>query len=251
MNYMYSGGCTNIVDGREIRMNKGDIVIMKPGSVHRIIWTGENDILINIILLPYASSTILNKTLIGESDLSAFLVDAVYSRTMVPNHLLLRLGGAPHIASIANLLLCEYFDPGQIAAETMVGNYLQGLFALIWRECELHPQIAEYAKKPNSRLAEIIAYTKENCVTSTRDSVAAHFGYSRSRISNIIAEGFGKGFIQLRNEFRLELAESYLASSSMSVRVVAEECGFSNMTQFYKAYKDYFGRLPRELISSV
>lgn len=246
MNYMYSGSCTNIVDGKSIEMKTGDVVIMKPGSVHRIVWTGENDILVNIILLPHASATILNKTLVGESQLSAFLVDAVYSETMTPNHLYLKLSQTPFITNTINLLMCEYFDPDQIAAEFMVGSYLQGIFALIWRESVLRPDIAVYYKKPSSILADIIAYIKDNCVTCTRESTAAHFGYSGSRISNILTEGVGRSFVQLRNEFRMELAEQYLSSTSLSVRSIAEECGFSNMNQFYKNYKNYYGRLPRE-----
>jgi|GEM_PF-619236 len=251
MNYMYSGRCTNIVDGKRIEMDTGDVVIMKPGSVHRIVWTGENDILMNIILLPHASATILNKTLVGESDLSAFLVDAVYSQTMTPNHLYLKLSKSPSVSNLLNLLMCEYFDPDQIAAEFMVGSYLQAIFALIWRESVLRPDIAVYYKKPSSILADIIVYIRDNCVTCTRESVAEHFGYSGSRISNILANGVGRGFVQLRNEFRMELAEQYLSSTSLSVRAVAEECGFKNMNQFYKNYKSYFNKLPREQSSNI
>ena len=215
MNYMYSGRCTTLWTVKD-ENDTGDVVIMKPGSVHRIVWTGENDILMNIILLPHASATILNKTLVGDSDLSAFLVDAVYSQTLTPNHLYLKLSKSPSISNLLDLLMCEYFDPDQIAAEFMVGSYLQAIFALIWRESVLHPEIAVYYKKPSSILADIIAYIRDNCVTCTRESVAEHFGYSGSRISNILAEGIGSSFVQLRNEFRMELAEQYLTSTNLS-----------------------------------
>ena len=56
----------------------------------------------------------------------------------------------------------------------------------------------------------------------------------------------GKGVIELRNEFRLNLVERKLHASNRSVRSIAEECGFSNMTQFYRLYKRTFGRMPRK-----
>jgi len=246
INYMYSGSCLNVVDGHEIRMEAGDFVFIKPGSVHNILWAEEEDVLVNIILMPHAAGAILDKTLIGTNDLSAFLIEALFSDTTKPNHLFLKMRGTESIQTAMKLLMCEYFDPSNIAADVLAESYLRTVFALLWRESIIHAQKAIYAKKPNSMIAEIISYIHESCAGCTRESVAKHIGYNANYISRLFVEHTGKSFVTIRNEFRMERAEKLLSSSDIPVRDVAEQCGFSNITQFYKVHREYFGRLPRK-----
>jgi len=246
INYMYSGSCTNIVDGCSIQMEAGDFIIMKPGSVHRIVWADENDLLMNIILLPYAAGTILDKTLVGASDLSAFMVEAIYGQTSRFSHLFLQTRGVEPIQTAMTNLMCDYYDNMQDTAEITVGTYLQLVFALLWKESMLYPQKAIYSNKPNVLVSQIVSHIQQYCMDCTRESVAAHFGYSTSRISSLLAEHIGKSFIALRNEFRMEYAEKRLLNSTLPVKKIAEECGFANVTQFYKTYREHFGRFPRK-----
>lgn len=246
INYMHSGSCINVVDGHEIEMQAGDFVFMKPGSVHSIPWAGENDILVNIILMPHAASLILDKTLIGANDLSSFLIEALFSDTTRPNHLFLKMRGTESVQDAMARLMCEYFDPDSVAAEVLAESYLRTVFALLWRESTIYPEKAVYAINPNAMVADIISYIHENCADCTRDSVAEHIGYNSNYISNLLVEHTGKSFVTIRNEFRMERAEKLLSSSDIPVRDVAEQCGFTNITQFYKVYRDYFGRLPRK-----
>jgi AraC-like DNA-binding protein/mannose-6-phosphate isomerase-like protein (cupin superfamily) len=246
INYMYSGSCINMVDGHEIRMEAGDFVFMKPGSVHSILWAGENDILVNIILMPHAAGAILDKTLIGANDLSAFLIEALFSDTTKPNHLFLKMRGTESIQNAMARLMCEYFDPDRIAAEVLAESYLRIVFALLWRESSLYPQKVVFARKTNAMVADIISYIHEYCTGCTRGSVAEHIGYDSNYISNLLVENTGKSFVTIRNEFRMEHAEKLLCSSDIPVRDVAEQCGFTNITQFYKVYREYFGYLPRK-----
>lgn len=243
---MYKGGCINIVDGNEIRMEAGDFLFIKPGSVHSIPWTGENDILTNIILMPHAASAILNKTLIGANELSAFLIEALFSDMSKPNFMFLKMRGTESIQNAMARLMCEYFDHERIASEVLIECYLRIVLAQLWRESTLYPEKVMYAKTPNTTVAEIISFIHDNCAACTRDSVAEHVGYSSNYISNLLMEHTGKSFVTIRNEFRMELAEKLLSSSDITVRDVAEQCGFTNITQFYKVYRDYFGRLPRK-----
>jgi len=246
LNYMYSGNCLNIVDDRPIRMNTGDLVIIKPGCSHSIAWAGEDDILVNIILLPHATIEFQSSILVGHGKFSAFLVDAVYSDNNVPNFFYLRLGGCSQIVGELNNILCEYYASEQIASEIIIKSCLQCLLGLILRESTNNPEMAVYSRPPDIRLAEIITYIKENCVRCSREQLSERFGYSKNCISSMISKGTGKTFVQLRNEFRLERAKLLLSSTTLPVRTVAEECGFLNISQFYDLYKKCYGHLPRD-----
>lgn len=246
INYLYSGECKNIINGVEYMMRPGDIVIMEPGCTHEIKWLGENDILINILLLPAFAETVLEKTLAGGGEIAEFMISALYNRTYKSNFLFVKGTKNERIRQAINNLLCEYFDKEVVSAELLIDVYIQELFALIVRENKIHPENIVFAYRPNSLVSNLVQYVRNNCVTCTRESVAAHFKYSGSRISNILSENIGYGFVHLRNNFRLDLVERKLRTTSIPVKRIADECGFSNYTQFYKLYRSYFGRLPRE-----
>lgn len=245
INYMLSGECVNIVNGQKLHMQCGDFLIMAPGCRHEIEPLGENDLLINLILLPISAEMILEKTIPGRSEIAQFLIAALYSDSSKSNYVLLNTHGNEKIYNVVCDLLIEYYNQDQIAADVLVECLMHELFARLWRFNEQHPDMLTFAFKPNSKVAMIINFIKENSIACTRESVAKHFSYSPSRLSNILNETIGKGFVQLRNEFRLNIAENKLMSTNLPVRTIAEECGFTNVTHFYKVYKEYFGKLPR------
>ncbi|MCC3378225.1 AraC family ligand binding domain-containing protein [Paenibacillus farraposensis] len=48
MNYMYSGKCRQMIDGKEIGLEQGQICIIDTHVPHSIYALGENDILVNL-----------------------------------------------------------------------------------------------------------------------------------------------------------------------------------------------------------
>lgn len=50
INYMYSGTCLQIINGERIEMEESDVVIIDKEATQRIEYTGQEDILINILL---------------------------------------------------------------------------------------------------------------------------------------------------------------------------------------------------------
>jgi AraC-like DNA-binding protein len=246
INYVYSGACRNIVNGNCISMQEGDFLVMAPGCRHKIEPLGENDLLINFLFLPIYAEVILDKVIPGKSRIAEFLVSSMYSAASKSNYVFFETHGNDDLSNIADDIMREYFDQDPETSEALIECLMHELFILLWRHNIRHPEKVTYAFQPNSTIAMIVNYIKENSVTCTRESTAKHFAYSPNHLSNLLIENIGKGFVQLRNEFRLDLAKRKLFSTGQSVRSIADECGFTNITQFYKLYKDTFGKLPRE-----
>lgn len=246
MNYLYSGECVNIANGIRQHMQAGDILIMEPGCRHEVGWLNENDILINILLFPVFTEAIWDRTVTGSSIISEFLISALSKGAVKSNFLFIKSRDNKRIQNTVINLLGEYYGEHDIASDVLIDTYAQELFALLMRESKVHPENISYAYKPNSVFASMMEYIKENCITCTRESVAKEFSYSVSGMRRILYEHTGCGFVQLRNNFRLDLAEKRLNATNLPVKRIAEECGFSNYTQFYKLYKEYFGRFPRQ-----
>jgi len=105
-------------------------------------------------------------------------------------------------------------------------------------------------KEPNrqSDLAkEILVYLQENFLSPlSLESVAEHFGYSKSRFSHIFNSFFGCGINQYISSLRCRKAASLLAEESMPLIDAALNSGFDSMRTFYRSFKAQFGITPSE-----
>ena len=246
INYCYSGQVINEVNGKKIVMKPGDLLLMEPGCVHKINVLRKEDILINLVCFPSAMLTVLEKLLPGKCELSQFLSNAVCHIAGNMNYLFLRTSQDRKIQEEIEELLAEYYDPEQIAAKELFEQLIHTVFVRLWRFIEQNPELIFYNYRPDSKVSRMIAYIREHCADCTRESVAEHFGYSESWVSSLLTEHLGISFVRLRNEFRLERVEELLRATELPVQTIAEQNGFFNQSHFYRLYKEYFGRLPRQ-----
>ncbi|WP_139903230.1 AraC family transcriptional regulator [Clostridium thermarum] len=76
------------------------------------------------------------------------------------------------------------------------------------------------------------------------ESVADEIGFTASYITKIFKQHTGKTVIEYINEKRIECAKALLTQTSHSVAVIAEKCGFANITYFHRAFKKVVGITP-------
>ena len=83
--------------------------------------------------------------------------------------------------------------------------------------------------------------------TATLASTAAHFGYHPVYLSRLISKKTGKKFSELILESRMRKAKKLIELTDLSIEVIANMIGYSNTSNFYKAFRMYFGTSPRNL----
>ena len=79
----------------------------------------------------------------------------------------------------------------------------------------------------------------------TLDGIAAHFYVSRSAVSKLFREEMDTSFHRFLTPRRLILAKQLIGAGEGMERV-AQRCGFSDYSIFYKAFKKEYGLSPRE-----
>lgn len=100
------------------------------------------------------------------------------------------------------------------------------------------------AEKP-TLINSIIEYIESNIDSHlTLDSVAAHFYVSRGTVNKVFHDTMGTSFHRFLTQRRLILSKS-LISEGEGLESVAERCGFSDYSVFYKAFKKEYGLSPR------
>ena len=96
-----------------------------------------------------------------------------------------------------------------------------------------------------SRIYQIAAYIEANCDTVSLKSTAAHFGYHPVYLSRLLPKKTGKTFSELLLSARMQRARLLLDHTDLSIEKIAAMLGYSNSSNFYKAFKGYYGVSPR------
>ena len=116
------------------------------------------------------------------------------------------------------------------------------LFMQVARQYNLsHP------KKKAEKLSDaIVSYISEHFDCVTLRDLSEHFSYHPNYISTLLPKETGKSFSQIVLEQRMERAESLLKATTLSIEDISYMLGYSNPSNFYKAFREYYGCAPRE-----
>jgi AraC family L-rhamnose operon regulatory protein RhaS len=78
------------------------------------------------------------------------------------------------------------------------------------------------------------------------EGVATSLGLSRRRFTQLFREECGDSWLCRLNRLRLSHASLLLSETSLSVRAVAFECGYADLSHFYRAFKERYEITPGE-----
>lgn len=117
-------------------------------------------------------------------------------------------------------------------------------------------QIArQYARANPPQKAEILSeqimqYMSEHFGTITLKDIAVRFSYHPNYLSALLHRDLGKTFSEILLDLRMQRATTLLRETSLSNEEIALMLGYGNNSNFYKAFKGYYGYSPRELQNS-
>jgi len=105
---------------------------------------------------------------------------------------------------------------------------------------------AQRKDAPGKKISDrFVRYIEDHFDHVTLADLGAHFSYHPNYVSTVLAKETGKTFSELVLEQRMFRAQTLLQSTDLSVAEVAAMLGYSNASNFHKAYKGYFGTTPR------
>ena len=76
------------------------------------------------------------------------------------------------------------------------------------------------------------------------DDAALELGMSRRRFTALFAEITGQTWAEYLTALRVEYAQTLLRQTSRSIVSIAFECGYEDLSSFYRAFKRHTGRSP-------
>jgi YesN/AraC family two-component response regulator len=93
---------------------------------------------------------------------------------------------------------------------------------------------------------QILDYMGDHSDVVTLKDIAAHFNYHPNYISSLLHREIGRKFTEILLEKRMERAVLLMKNTTLSIEEISAMLGYSNHSNFYKAFKEYYGVTPRD-----
>ncbi len=196
INYMYSGRCSQVINGERVDMEESDVVIIDKEATQRIEYTGQEDILINILLKEETLSTeILNHLASTNNLLSSFLINAAKEKGEHTQFIHFHGGKASRLTHLIENMLLIYFDTYSHKIRSL-NLYISLLLIELTHLLEQQTFSSADGYAENEMLG-ILDYIDKHFTSCTLKETAAHFGYNPVYLSNKLKMYFDASFQEL------------------------------------------------------
>lgn len=244
INYMYSGSCKQMIDGHEIILKKGQMTLIDTKTAHSIGYTGEDDILINLIIKKdYLNNSFFSK-LTDNNLITSFFINAISNDNTDLNYLIFNTENNQRLQNFILEFIYEYYFPSLNSHEIK-----NSLFLLIILEMinTLENSInLQSVSKSNSIIISALQYMEENFIDCTLESTANYLGINPCYLTTLLKKNFDYSYKELIIKLRMQYAAKLLLNTEHSIDQIAHSSGYSNLSFFYKKFNNFYNCSPKE-----
>lgn len=223
---------TAVIDGVEVTLEPGDILIIPPGELHELFApaTGKR------MILQFDSSQLTHMN--GIDSTLAVLRPCTVLRAGQDDELLRTL--RPMLDEIMD----EYFGTSPLREAQAYSLLIQFLVALgrkLLTEGRV-PARAQSAKrhKDIERFIHVCRYIRDHCTENIRaEDAACEAGLSKFHFVRMFKQFTGVSFHTYLNRERIMTAETLLLDPQLTITEVAMRSGFGSLATFNRVFKEH------------
>ena len=155
-------------------------------------------------------------------------------------------GGGTHYFNKINGHYEEFIGNRQYK-NRMLNSIIDAFFITLLRNHGANvivPSLAE--DDQNENLIFILKYIQEHFATVTLKELSSFFNYSERQLQRIIKSSTGMSFSENIQQLRMNQTTRLLTNPDISIAVISEELGYSDIGNFRQAFKKCFGMTPLE-----
>ena len=226
--YILSGTAVQHVKNEELSVAAGDILVMANDESHfiRPSTANENDFeIINVVFLPELFNV----------DYTKFSATTVY-----------RVPGADEMFKKIHK---EFTEKNAYYVDIIKG-YVQSLLMLLMRSVNTGQN--KHVRKKNMTVDVYIDKAVEfihnnyHLYDVSVDDIVAHVGICETHLQKLFRQNRATTLYQSLLKYRIEQSCKYLLETDLSVSVICEKTGYSDIKNFYTAFKSVMGMTPNQ-----
>jgi len=237
--YFISGSIDYTIDGYKFGLEPGDILLISPENLHCPDFHDPSVAYERIVLWlnpKYVKSLSTEKTDLGEC----------FAESYGSKHYLIRNMGLSEKIKDMLLALCEIKDGygEDIKSEIGIKSVLLALCEYFRTSTEKENGQGLYSKKNGAIVYELIRYIDENISSElSLDMLAERMFVSKYYLSRLFKEEMNITIHAYIIKKRLVLSKKYI-EEGLSADEVCFCCGFSDYSNFFRAFRREFGITP-------
>ena len=221
--YVCEGTLTNVIDGKQVIVRKGELLFLNQFTHHEILAAGRNDIAINFMVLPeffdVAYSMAGNNNVLAD-----FLVNVLRRDNQQGEYLHFKVS---EVLQIQNLL------------ENMGLIFLYLMDSVQYVEMRLPNQYE------NMISMTTLDYIEQKYRTATLTELCDMLHLPMHVLSKMIKKTTGFNFKELLQRKRLSKAVELMCDTDLPISDIIAAVGYENNSYFHRVFKERYGVTPR------
>ena len=240
--YMCSGSTRHRLDGDEIRLEEGELLLLAPSTTHAIACAGEGDVAVNLMLLPVFLEEALS--IVGRDSVPGrFLLGCMQADSPAIPYLHARVGELVPMQNLLENLISSRLTGGEVRRSERL---TMGLILLMLEE---HAELVTVGD-PTARGSALVEAALQEIHHHYRDAslagLAERYSVSLSHLSRTIRAQTGSTFKELLRARRLERAAELLTATALPLSDILPLLGYDNSSYFHRIFRARYGCTPKE-----
>ena len=240
MVYICQGTAKHLINGSEICLKQGELLVLGQNTRQEIFPAGASDIAVNFIVRPELFGGILDFLGSEETPLREFIVGCLCGENP-SGYLLFRVADVKPVQNlIENLVWTMVVDTPN---RRSINQLTMGL---------LLAQLLNYTDRLTTGVPEqevivhVLRYIETNYADGSLTDVAELLHYDTAWLSREIKRRTGKNYTQLVQDKRLSQAAWLLKNTKHNVSDIALSVGYENLSYFHRLFLAHFHVSPRQ-----
>ncbi|MFW2503350.1 AraC family transcriptional regulator [Clostridium diolis] len=242
-NYVYQGKLTQIIDNKEITLQKGELIFLNQCINHEIKASAKEDIIINFIIRPEFFEYIAG-FLDNDNIISKFLMTTLYRYYDKGEYLYFKVSERKNIQDLIEKIIVEIYTPSVMSKATI--KLLVGLLLVELIKKSKDIEIYSMDNYEKMIIIEILEYIEEFYNKGTLLELSEKLKIPDYKLSKLIKKHTKMTFKELLQEKKLSKAIELIKSTDYRIVEIVEHIGYENPTHFYKIFRDKFEMTPRQ-----
>lgn len=236
--YIHEGNARFFIDQNFYNIGPGDLILVPPNTIHRMILEANNKIVTTAIFFSkYALGNVMS------ASQSVFFSLYEHSRERKEYKYCINMNYLLNLESHLEIMNREYLEEKEHHC-TFLTIHLHWLLLFVKRHG--FSSNASTGTEPNW-IRPLLIYIEENITNElSLHEMASYVSISPTYLSRSFKSTIGLSLSDYIMNKRIELSKNMLTSTTDNIENIAEKCGYNSMPHFYRTFKRKTSITPHE-----
>lgn len=235
-------------DGNLIRIHQGECYIGQPFSGYALrSIPGVESTIVGVLIKKEVFFRSFLQTFSSDNTLFHFFLDPERDKYS-DKYLHFSFRHVPQIRPLLEMMILEYANR-KVDTQQVLTSMAMTLYLLVARTYRTDANLVTNAgteKAEDTIVNQILAYMDDHFQSVSLKDLSDRFSYHPNYISGLLHKETGKTFSEILLEKKMEHALVLMKGTDLSNEEIASILGYTSTTNYYKAFRKYYGMPPRE-----